>query len=118
MSVALPDTTPATAPPTTSDALPPLPDDVREFCEKHNLAEHVAATARLLRDTFPPPGEIPFRLFTDPESDEEVSWVVVKIRSAGDVPSLLQANERFLDRWIPTTPAAVRDLLNASFTFA
>lgn len=118
MSVTHP-TPPASANPTPAggpDALPPLPDDVRAFSDRHGLAEHIAATARLLRETFPPPGDITLELFTDPESEDAVNWVVVKIRAAGTTAALLQAYDRFLDRWIATTPAPVRDRIAGSFT--
>jgi hypothetical protein len=110
--------TPAVPATPSSHDLPPLPDDVRAFCDRHELVPYVAATARMLREAFPTPGAIETFLFTDPESDSEnpVSWVVVRIRSRGAVPELLQSYERFLDRWVTATPAPIRDLLHGSYT--
>lgn len=112
--------TPANPMPASGAVLPPFPDDVRAFCDQYGLGAHVAATARMLRETFPPPGDIEVSLFTDPESDDENPWVavVVAVRSNGDVPTMLRLHSDFLDRWIPATPAAVRDLMIPRFVFA
>jgi hypothetical protein len=122
MSVTHP-TPPAPANPTPAgspDALPPLPNDVRAFSDRHGLAEHIAATARLLRETFPPPGDITLELFTDPESEDESPWVavVVTVRSSATVPEMLRHYNDFLERWVAVTPAPVRDQMIPKFTFA
>lgn len=77
-------------------------------------------TARLLRDTFPPPGDIAYSLFTDPESEDENPWVavVVSIRCSGEVPTIVRKYNDFLERWVAVTAAPVRDLMIPKFTFA
>jgi hypothetical protein len=113
MSVTLP--TPPAPPP---GAVPPLPADVRAFADRHGIGEHVAATARLLRESFPPAGEVSFRLFVDPETEDENPWtaVVVAVRSRLTVPELLRAADGFYDRWIPATPPPARDLIIPSYS--
>ena len=119
MSIAHPTPlSPSTPVPASSADLPPLPDEVRAFCDRQAIRDYVAVTVRMLREAFPPPGDIAVSLFTDPESDDErpISWVVVRIHAAGTTAALLQAYERFLDRWVPATPAPVRELITGSFS--
>jgi hypothetical protein len=117
MSVTVPTPLPPTTPPPGDDpeALPPLPDDVRSFCERHGLTAYLPITFRLIREEFAPVGEIAPRVLEDPEADH--ASLVLNIPVARAVPTVLECFNRFLERWIPVTPPDVRMRIAVIWTF-
>jgi hypothetical protein len=107
--------TPANPAPTSGpDAIPPLPDDVRAFCDRHGLTAHLPTTFRLIREEFNPVGEIVIRLMEDPDADYTSFVLTVPLRT--DAP-VLACFQRFLERWIPITPADVRQRISFTWSF-
>ncbi len=109
----------STASATATETREPLlaSPDVRAFCERHQLAAAVAETARLLRETFPAAIGIEVALRHDPEASG-VSWVSVAARVSGRAADLARAYDDFLDRWVASTPAPVRDRITPTFAAA
>jgi hypothetical protein len=107
--------TSATPTPALGADVPPLPDNVRAFCDRHGLTAHLPTTFRLLREEFHPVGDIAVRLMEDPEADS--TSLVLNVPVGGDVPTVHDSFRRFLERWIPVTPAAVRQLIAVIWTF-
>ncbi|MBA4063778.1 MAG: hypothetical protein C0501_08710 [Isosphaera sp.] len=111
MSVTLP-----TPPAPPADAVPPLPADVRAFADRHNLAEHLPTTFRLIREEFDPVGEVAMRVRDDSEVEGHTS-LVLNVPVRGDVSSVLDRYYRYLERWVPVTPPDARMRLTVIWTF-
>ncbi len=105
-------TAPAAA--TGPDALPPLPDDVRAFCDRHGLTAHLPTTFRMIREEFKPVGEIAVRVREDPEEDYASLVLTLPLRTDSPV---LDCFQRYLERWIPVTPADVRQRITVTWSF-
>ena len=93
--------TSATPTPALGADVPPLPDNVRAFCDRHGLTAHLPTTFRLLREEFHPVGEISMRIVDDSEDDFTRCVLTVPLRTDTLVVECFQ---RFLARWIPVTP--------------
>jgi hypothetical protein len=116
MSVTHPVPPTSAGPPILSGAdVPPLPDDARAFCERHGLMAYLPTTFRMIREEFNPVGEITVRIMEDPEAD--FTSLVLDVPVSRDVPAALDSFSRFLERWIPITPAPVSDHIGVIWTF-
>src|SRR5205814_1499385 len=89
-----------TTPPPAGEPMPPLPDDVRAFCEKHGLTAYLPTTFRLIREEFAPVGGIGMRVVDDSEDDFTRLVLTVPLRTNTPV---VESFQRFLERWIPLT---------------
>lgn len=75
----------------------PLSDEVREFCERHVLFDHLAKALELAREHFTIVGEPVVTWEHDPENDDE--YLVITIQVQGSVSENVQADQRFGKAW-------------------
>ena len=79
--------------PTTAVEVPPLSDEVRVFCERHALFDHLAKA----REHFTIVGEPVIRWEHDPENDDE--YLVITIQVQGSVSECVEADWRYGGAW-------------------
>jgi len=77
--------------------MPPLSDEVREFCERHALFGHLAKALELAREYFTIVGEPVVKWEHDPENDDE--YLVIEIQIQGSVSECVEADVRFARAW-------------------
>jgi hypothetical protein len=87
--------------PTTAVAELSLPDDVRAFCRRHDLVDHLRRAIEIARQTFSIVGEPEVRLEQDPEDGD--SYLVLGIRVRGDEGECIQAQKSFGRSWANST---------------
>jgi hypothetical protein len=78
-------------------AMPPLSDEVREFCERHALFDRLAKALELAREHFTIVGEPVVKWEHDPENDDE--YLVIEIQVQGSVSENVEAEWRFAGGW-------------------
>jgi hypothetical protein len=74
-----------------------LSEDVREFCERHNLFGHLAKAIELARQHFTIVGEPEITHDQDPDIDDEYLFIMLQAR--GSVSEVVQANLRYIRDW-------------------
>ena len=77
--------------------VPPLSDEVREFCERHALFGHLAKFLELVREFFTIVGEPVIEWDHDPENDDE--YLVIKIQVQGSLSECVDAERYFARAW-------------------
>jgi hypothetical protein len=75
----------------------PLSEDVREFCERHNLLGHLAKALELARRYFNIVGDPVIQWEHDPENDDE--YLVLEIEVRGSVSEYVDAVSQFAGAW-------------------
>jgi hypothetical protein len=75
----------------------PLSEDVREFCERHNLSGHLAKALEFARRYFSIVGDPVILWEHDPENDDE--YLVLEIEVRGSVSECVQAHVRYVGEW-------------------
>ncbi len=75
----------------------PLPEDVREFCERHALFDHLARAMELARQYFTIVGEPVVVYEQDPDNGEE--YLVLEIQVPGSVSERVESRFRFGGAW-------------------
>lgn len=98
--------------PTTVADLP-LSDDVRAFCRRHDLLDHLGRAIELARENFAIVGDPEVRLEEDPEDGE---WYLdLEIRVEGDEGECARADRVFLRSWVDSTPWPAVHLIRPLF---
>ncbi len=88
--------------PTTAVADVPLSDEVRDFCRRHDLLDHLGRAIGLARQYFSIVGDPVVRLEQDPEDGE---WYLdPEIRVEGDEAECARADREYLRLWADSTP--------------
>jgi hypothetical protein len=77
--------------------MPPLSEEVREFCERHALFDHMAKALELARQCFTIVGEPVVVFEQDPDNDEE--YLLLEIQVPGSVSERVESRVRFADAW-------------------
>jgi hypothetical protein len=75
----------------------PLSDEVREFCERHALFDHLAKALELARQYFTIVGDPVITWEQDPEIDDE--YLVIAIRVRASVSECVAAEIRHAGAW-------------------
>lgn len=89
------------ADPTTTVAELQLSDDVRDFCQRHDLLGHLGRAVELARQHFSIVGEPVVRLEQDPEDGEWHLDLEISVR--GDEDECIQAQRRYVRSWANST---------------
>jgi hypothetical protein len=89
--------------PTTSVVDLPLSDEVRAFCRRHDLMDHLARAIELARRYFSIVDDPEVRLEQDPEGGEW--YLVLEIRVRGDEDECIQAQKDYVRSWANSTPS-------------
>ena len=77
--------------------VPPLSDEVREFCERHALFGHLTKALELARECFTIVGKPVIQWKHDPENDDE--YLVIEIQVQGSVSECVEADRCFGRSW-------------------
>jgi hypothetical protein len=77
-------------------------EDVRAFCQRHDLLEHLGRAAELAGQNFSIVGEPVVKLEQDPEDGEW--YLVLEIRSRGEEEAWIQAHAAYNRAWANSTP--------------
>lgn len=88
--------------PIASVAELPLSDDVRAFCQRHDLGDHLNRAIEFARQSFSIVGEPEVRLEQDPEDGD--SYLVLGVRVEGDEGESARADRDYLRSWANSTP--------------
>jgi hypothetical protein len=75
----------------------PLSEEVREFCERHALIDHLVKAMELARECFTIVGEPGVQLEQDPEDGDEYLVLDIQVRSS--VSECVESNVRFARAW-------------------
>jgi len=74
-----------------------LSDEVREFCERHDLFGHLAKAMELAGQSFTMVGGPVVQWHHDPENDDE--YLVLEIQTQGSVEECVKAHSRYVGAW-------------------
>jgi hypothetical protein len=88
--------------PTTAVADLPLSDEVRDFCRRHDLLDHLARAVELARQDFSIVGDPVVELEPDPEVDEW--YLALEIRVRGEEEESIRAHMAYNRSWATSTP--------------
>ncbi len=77
--------------------MPPLTDEVREFCERHALFDHLAKALELAREYFTIVGKPVVVFEQDPDNGEE--YLVLEIQIQGSVSECVAADWHYGGAW-------------------
>jgi hypothetical protein len=75
----------------------PPSDEVREFCERHALFDHLEKAKELAREYFTIIGEPTVVFEQDPENGEE--YLVLKLRVRGEVSDCVASDWQYARAW-------------------
>ncbi len=90
---------PADPPTAVADLL--LTDEVRAFCQRNDLLDHLRRAVELARQHFSVVGDPYVRLEQDPEIDE---WYIdLEIRVVGEPGECARADREYLRSWVDST---------------
>ena len=78
-----------------------LTDEVRDFCQRHDLLGHLGRAVELARQSFSIVGDPTVRLEQDPEDGEW--YLVLEIRVQGEEAECIQAQKRYIRSWANST---------------
>jgi hypothetical protein len=78
-----------------------LPDEVRDFCRRHDLLGHLGRAVDLARQYFSIVNDPMVRLEQDPEDGEY--YLVLEIRVQGEEAECIQAQKRYIRSWANST---------------
>jgi hypothetical protein len=88
--------------PTTAVADVPLTDEVRDFCRRHDLADHLGRAIELARQCFSIVGNPVVQLEEDPEDGEW--YLVLEVRVRGEEDECSRAHKAYNRSWANSTP--------------
>lgn len=88
--------------PTTAGADLQLSNDVRAFCQRHQLLNDLTRAIELAKQCFSMVGDPVVVLEQDPEDGEW--YLVLEIRVAGEEHECIQAHRRYIRSWANSTP--------------
>ena len=77
--------------------VPPLSDEVREFCERHALFGHLAKALELAHEYFTIVGEPVINWEHDPDNDDE--YVLIEVWTRGSSRECAKADWRYAGAW-------------------
>lgn len=78
-----------------------LSDDVRSFCARHDLLDHLVRAKDLARQTFSIVGEPQVRVEQDPDGGD--SYLVLEIRIQGAEDECIRVQQDFARSWATST---------------
>lgn len=78
-----------------------MPMDVRDFIKQHSLAEDFSVFLRLSTDCFPDASQVRISRERDPD-DLEAEWICVEVQVRGEVESVLEQYNRFIESTVET----------------
>jgi hypothetical protein len=87
---------------TTAVADLSLTDEVRDFCQRNDLLDHLRRAVELARGHFSIVGDPVVKLEQDPEVEE--SYLVLEIRVRGQEDEWIQAHKEYNRSWATSTP--------------
>jgi hypothetical protein len=99
--------------PTTAVADVPLSDEVRDFCRRNDLLDHLSRAIELARQYFSIVGDPVVRLQQDPEIGEWYLDVEISVR--GDESECARADREYLRIWANSTPWPAVHLIRPLF---
>ena len=83
------------------------PLEVREFCAARGLEPYVPVLLSLVRGSFDVVS--PMRLILEQDAETGQRWVEVAVAVRGEPARVLEAYDRFTDRWLGAAPDGVRE---------
>lgn len=87
--------------PTATVADLPLSDEVRSFCARHDLRDHLVRAIDLARQSLAVVGEPQVRVEQDPDDGD--SYLVLEIRVRGGEDECIRAQQDFARSWANST---------------
>ena len=79
-----------------------LTPEARQFCEREGLGHYLQLAESLVGECFPPGAWAGIELVTDPASGER--WLNINVRVPGSVDTVLDAYNRYTERWAEVAP--------------
>jgi hypothetical protein len=99
--------------PITDVADAQLSQEVRDFCQRHQLLDHLARAIELARQCFSIVGDPVVQLEQDPEDGEW--YLVLEIRVEGDEGACARADREYLRSWANSAPWPAVHLIRLLF---
>ena len=90
-----------------------IPDDAREFVDRHGLWHHLDLAHSKAIEFFPKPRNIKTVLVADPESDE--SWLSVRFVTEGSLDDIIAARKKYRQFWVRNVPVTKRLMIRLMY---
>jgi hypothetical protein len=94
----------------------PLPQEVDEFCKSRDLVPYLMTVYSLVGQSFDLLGPVQSGREEDAETGEQ--WIEIAVTVRGEIAQVLDAYDRFMDRWLNSVPAFVRDSFRLAYRVA
>ena len=107
---------PATAPMEPAVDCARQPREVDEFCESRGLVPYLKTVYSLVDQSFDVQGPVQLAREEDAETGEQ--WIEIGVTVRGEAAQVLDAYDRFTDRWLNSVPAFVRDSFRLAYRLA
>lgn len=92
------------------------PQEVDEFCQARGLVPYLTTVYLRVGQSFDVLGPVQLAREEDAESGEQ--WIEIGVTVRGEIAQVLDAYDRFTDRWLNSVPAFVRDSFRLAYRLA
>lgn len=92
------------------------PPEVREFCAARGLDPYLPGLLSLVSESF----EVvsPIRLTVEEDAETGEQWIEIGVAVRGEPAHVLEAYDRYTDRWLDSVPPAVRECFRLAWRLA
>jgi len=88
-------------------------DEVKGFCEEHDLLQYLISVIDMVREFFPTIQELSLEKEEDPESGEE--WIVIDINVRGGIEEVLENYNNYITMFVSVIPCSEREKIILSY---
>lgn len=89
---------------------------VREFCAARGLDPYLPGVLALVSESFDVAG--PIRLTTEEDAETGERWIEIGVAVRGESAQVLDAYDRYTDRWLNSVPPPIRESFRLAWRLA